>query len=232
MTETEYIERFEHVVDLLRTTGNFTAVLVIGSVYEITSSTETFLDVDDYVSLLGGSVFARVTLIVSDFVFRVETFGNDVTAGGVWKSLAPYSDYGTRKTINAKMLQRNGGEFAYQKYPLIALRLPVPVQVVGGLCTFRANILIATFTRKQHTPQQRLEETFKPILYPLTSLFFQMLRKSGDFAGFAPDYERIDRMFYGTESGEEFNIANVFEDPLDAIELRNLELNYFVDHCI
>jgi hypothetical protein len=37
-------------------------------------------------------------------------------------------------------------------------------------------------------------------------------------------------MFYGNETGEE-NIKNVFDDPLDAVELRGLKLSYLLDGC-
>lgn len=233
--ENYIVAKFERVVDLLRTTGTYTAVQVgITSVFTFTSNVDTFLDVDDYISLTDGlsTVKVRVIAITSEKVFDAESAGQNIPASGTWKALAPYSDYGTRKTINAKLLQKNGGEFAYQKYPLIALRLPVIIDVSGEVARGDANILIAHFTRKQYNPQERIENVFVPILYPLQTLFLDMIRRSGEFLGYAKDYQTIDRMFYGTESGDEQNIANIFDDPLDAIELRNLKLEYLIDECI
>lgn len=224
-----YIDKFETVVDLLRVTGNYAAVaLVDPNTYEVTSNVDTYLEIGDYLTLTGIGV--RVTSIISDKVFHVIAF-EAIVLSGVWKSLAPYSDYGTRRTINMKLMEKNGGEFTYQKYPLIALRLAAPISVANGIATLDANILIANFTDQKYRPEERIENVFIPILRPLASLFLEMIRKSGEYNGFEPGYTWIERLFYGTETGEE-NIANIFDDPLDAIELRGLRLTYFIDECI
>jgi hypothetical protein len=57
-----------------------------------------------------------------------------------------------------------------------------------------------------------------------------MVRYSGEFNIYEPEYQQVDRMFYGNETGEE-NIKNVFDDPLDAVELRGLKLSYLLDGC-
>jgi len=224
-----YIEKISRVVDLLRTTGSYTATLVSANLYELTSDVETYLEVGDYLTADGYSV--RVTSIVSDKIFQVDSIEQSIGLTGIWKSLAPYFEYGTRKVINQMLLEKNGGEYSYQKYPLIALRLPVPLSVDGGVASMDANILIAHFTEEQHRPKDRVEQVYEPLLWPLTKLFLSMVRKSGEFSGFDPGYTWIDRMFYGNEVGEE-NIANVFDDPLDAVELRNLRLKYFTDGCL
>lgn len=223
-----YIEKFERVVDLLRTTGNYTATLLAANSYEIVSDVDTYLEIGDYLTVSGAAV--RVTSIVSDKVFQIDSIEQSITLSGVWKSLAPYSDYGTRKVINQKLLEKNGGEYSYQKYPLIALRLPTPITVAGATASFNANILIADFTQETLRPEERVEQKFEPTLWPLTKLFIEMVRKSGEFNGFDPSYTQIDRMFYSNEAGEE-NIANVFDDPLDAVELRDLRLSFFIDGC-
>jgi len=224
-----YIEKFERVVDLLRTTGSYTAVLVSTNLYEVTSDVDSYLKEGDYITVDGLSV--RVTSIVSDKVFQVNSIEQTIALSGTWKSLTPYSAYGTRKVINQMLLEKNGGEWSYQKYPLIALRLPVMVTVAGGVASVEYNILIAHYTGETLRPAERIEEKFEPILWPLTKLFIQMLRSSGEFSGFDANYSQIDRMFYGNESGEE-NIKNVFDDPLDAVEIRGLKLNYFIDGCL
>ena len=218
-----YIQKFERVVDLLRPTGNYT---IVGN--EVTSDVLTYLTEGDYITLDGLKV--RVTLLVSDKVFQVEVFGQTITASGIWKSLAPYFDYGTRRTINIKLMEKNGGEYAYQKYPLIALRLPTLVQVEGGIATIEANLLIANFTNKHYRPEDRIANVFEEILWPLTKLLVMRIGSSGEFIGFEPSYSQIDRLFYGTETGEE-NIANIFDDPLDAVEIR-IKLKYFIDGCV
>lgn len=226
MDQLSYIEKFERVVDLLRTTGSYTAILNTGNIYDVTSNVDTYLEENDYITLEGISV--RVVAITADKIFQVNTFGASIALSGTWKALAPYSDYGTKRTINVKLNGKNGGEYSYQKYPLIALRLPTEIKVVGASESFEANILIAHFTSKQYRPEERIANKFKPILWPLKDLFLDMVIRSGEFNSFNADYSWIDRLFYGQESGGE-NIANVFDDPLDAVEIRNLHLNYFKD---
>lgn len=222
------IDKFEAVVDLLRETGTYTDAVLADGEYTV-EGLPGDLAVKDYI-LFNGSVPARVLEIMDSVHFKVLAQGV-LTNTGSWKALAPYSDYGTRKSINAKLLEKQGGEYSYQKYPLIALRLPSTIPTENGVSTVDANVLIATFTRKQDKPQDRIANTFKPVLYPLTTRFLQMLRLSGEFLMYEPKSSQIDRMFYGTESGDESNIANVFDDPLDAVELRDLELKFIADNC-
>lgn len=223
-----YINKIARVVSLMRRSGNYTATLISG-VWNISSDTKHLLAVKDYVYI--GTVKARVTEVVDYLTFRIETFGLVVSGTGVWYAASPYFDYGTRKTINRALLDKNNGEYNYQKYPLVALRLPVVLDTVNSITTADINVLIATFTRKQYRPQERMANVFNPILYPLVRQFLNMLRLSGEFLSFDADYQQIDRMFYGTESGDEQNIANVFDDPLDAVEIRNLKLKFIADDC-
>lgn len=226
----DYAARFESAVDLLRATGTYTAVLDSGNIYLISSVGESLPSINEYIKLEGVAV--RVTEVVDATTFKIDnTSGQAISLTGGWKSMSPYSIIGTRKTVNMMMLQRNSYEYQYQKYPMIALRLPFTLQTRNGMRTFQANILIATFTSKVQTPDQRLVNTFRPILYPLRDRFLEMVVKSGEFLGFDKDYDEIDRMFYGIESGDETNIKNVFADPLDAIEIKNLNLKYLDDEC-
>lgn len=230
MTTDLYIEKFERIVDLLRYTGAYSSAVVTGTVYQFTSDVITNLAVKDYVKL-DDTVKVRVTSIVSNKIFEAETFGEVIAANGIWKAMAPYSDYGSKKSINARLLEKGGYEFQYQKFPLIALRLPAPIDNVDGVSVMNANILIANFTNKQYIAQQRIANVFKPILYPLMTRFLDMVKRSGEFISYNSDYTQMDRLFYGTEAGDDQNIASVFDDPLDAVELRNLKLNFIKENC-
>lgn len=229
MADITYIGKFLRVVSLMRKSGNYTATLDTPDVYIIASDVKTFVTVKDYIRL--EDVPVRVVEVVDYKTFKVKVFSQTIILAGTWFSLAPYSDFGTRKMIDRKLMEKNGGEHAYKKYPLIALRLPAPITTVDGVSTMDANILIANFTNKTYKPEERYNNVFIPILYPLMHKFFEMLRKSGEFISYENDYTQIDRLFYGSESGDEQNIANVFSDPLDAIEIRNLKLRFISDQC-
>ena len=229
MTEASYIRKFERVVDLMRTVGVYSATQDgTSTIYTMVSTVPHLLSVDAYV-LLDYTTKVRVTAITTPFIFKIDGDVNIIPDSGVWKSLAPYSGYGTRKTIDKALLEKNSYGFQFQKYPLIALRLPSKVSKDGDVYSADANILLATFTSKTRNPSQRLDTTFEPILYPLRDHFLRMLKMSGEYLNFRFEPDQYDRMFYGTESGDTQNIANVFSDPLDAIELRNLKLNYLED---
>jgi hypothetical protein len=223
-----------NVVEGMRVGGAYSATVISSptptNAYMIASDVETFVNVGDYI-YFNVATKGRVLSVVDYRTFSVDTFVETLPLAGSWKAMAPYSDFGTRKTINAKMIEKQGGEFAYQKYPLIALRLPATISTVGGISTMDANIIIATFTNKQYKPQERLANVFKPVLYPLLYKFLEYVKRTGEFMGYTSDFDHVDRFFYGTESGDESNIANIFADPLDAIELRNFKLTYLVDEC-
>lgn len=154
----------------------------------------------------------------------------DILPTGADPTKIPFYDYGHRLEIAQKLLSKKEGKvFTYSKYPLIALRLDIPEEVSSGFIHYTLNLGIYAFTNKNYTTQQRYEHVFKPILYPLYDSFFQKLYESGLFSWDIKDLERpphikIDRPFWGTPS-EEKNEANIFNDPLDAIEIINLKIN-------
>ena len=138
----------------------------------------------------------------------------------------PYYDYGKWLTITNKLLEKDNDKvFKYQKYPLIALRVPAECRVVNNLYTFTLNIAILDFTDKDYTEQERQENVFKPILYPLYEAFLKQLKGQGFSYGPSnlqrPEHTVIDRYFWGSDAEQ----ANRFNDPLDAIEIIDLKIS-------
>jgi hypothetical protein len=168
-----------------------------------------------------------MNVIVDDIKKVVELIRLDYTEEG---NTAPFYMYGHRLEIARNLTSRpNGKVFTYQKYPLIALRLDIPEEHEDGFIKYKLNIGIFAFTDKNYTAEQRYEKVFKPVLYPLYDLFIKALYDSGLFSWSLTDLERprhtkIDRPFWGVSAVEQ-NTANIFSDPLDAIELLNLEIN-------
>lgn len=155
-----------------------------------------------------------------------------VTADG---GSAPYYMYDSRGNI-AKGLRQKGKDsvMKFQKYPLIALRLPVPEEKSNGMVSYTLNIGIFSLSTKTRNTAQRYDEVFRPILYPLYEMFFQAVKESGLFqwSGYQnlPEHTKVDRPFWGTEGAEQ-NEKYIFEDPLDAIEIFNLRLNSRIKTC-
>jgi hypothetical protein len=167
-----------------------------------------------------------------------ESYGSDMLTymGSVHPntdlSLAPFYMYGHRLEIaNRLTLKDKDSVFKYQKYPLIALRLPVMEDVSDGVWHFTLNIAILTFTQKNYNSEQRYQNVFKPVLYPLYKRFLSEIRNSGLFMWPQdqeyPEHEKVDRLYWGTEYSEGHE-KNIFNDPIDAIEIMGLKLNQVV----
>lgn len=143
----------------------------------------------------------------------------------------PYFMFGHRIEIaNALMRKEKDKVQKLAKYPLIALRLPIEEEVDDDVVTYRLNIAILDFTDKRYNAQQRYDNVIEPILYPLYEKFMNALPVGGFFweSGHWPPHTKTDKLFYGTQ-GAEGNEAYIFNDPLDAIEIENLEIKK--DRC-
>lgn len=143
--------------------------------------------------------------------------------------------YGHIVEINNRLLSREANPVKRKlKYPLVALRLDTPAKVSGGYLHYKLNIAILTRTEKNYNAQEREDNIFIPILNPLYDAFIEELRNSDKFSweGFQdyPPHTRVDRYFWGTPK-ENGNVKNIFTDPLDAIEIVDLEINSEIKNC-
>lgn len=142
--------------------------------------------------------------------------------------LMPYYMYGHRLEIANRLLEKSQDSvYMYQKYPLIALRMDVPEDSDDGLNHYKLNIAIVTLTEKNWNAEERMTNVIKPVLAPLYDRFIRELGNVGLFTwegdSRKPPHTAIIRPYWGTAQ-KEGNAANIFNDPLDAIEIVNLEL--------
>jgi hypothetical protein len=151
-----------------------------------------------------------------------------LTADG---SKAPYYMYGHKLEVANRLLLKNK---VFQKYPLFFLVMDFPERKANGIISVTLNIGIIHFTKKEYNAEQRMANVFKPILYPLYNRFLEELRNTGLFMWEGnqdePEHTKIDRMFWGTggeqnQTGQKKNEKNIFNDPLDIVELVDLKLN-------
>jgi hypothetical protein len=138
--------------------------------------------------------------------------------------------YGHRKEINNRLLEQNTITTKKEiRYPCIALRLDIPEFIKDGMIEVKLNIAILSYTDKGYYAPERIENVYKPVLYPLYNSFMEALVNSGLFTwdhkldGTMPEHTKVDRMYWGIAQGEG-NVSNIFSDPLDAIELIDLKL--------
>lgn len=141
----------------------------------------------------------------------------------------PYFMAGHMLEITNRLINKTADmEEKYKKYPLIILHQDVAIPTVGDVAQCNFNIIIVAQTLKFKNAEQRVEEVFKPVLYPLYDALIATIIASGEFMWpgeqTRPPHTPIDRPYYGFQSGDR-NIKNKMTDPLDAIEILNLKLN-------
>lgn len=148
---------------------------------------------------------------------------------------SPYYMYGHRQEIIDRITAKNNDPVKKnQRYPLVALKMDIAETVRGNVRDFRLNIVIATLSDIKSTADQRMTNTFKPILYPLYESFLKQFNNAGLFfwegdLGY-PSHIKLDRPYWGTEA-KEGNLKNIFNDPVDAIELVDLRFSMREKNC-
>jgi hypothetical protein len=160
-------------------------------------------------------------------IVMVKEFENIVTAMQDEQG-KPFCDYGHRQVIANQLTEKEkDAVLKDKKYPLIALRQDFPERVVDGVYHFKLNIVIVTMTEKQYNSKERYDNVLIPELYPLYERFFKQLRLhkfmwKGNQK--LPNHVKIDRPHWGIPASEG-NLKNVFSDPLDGIEIIDLEIS-------
>ncbi len=158
----------------------------------------------------------------------------DSTKFGIAAGLeSPFYFYGHPIDINRQMIDRDMGTTKGKVYPAVALRLPVVEEIKNGLIFYTLNIAILDQTKKEWDAPTRMTEVIKPVLIPLYELLLDRLKKAGFFwvgDQKRPPHTMYKRPHHGVEETQG-NKAYVFAQPLDAIELVNLKLNYNFKQC-
>lgn len=140
----------------------------------------------------------------------------------------PFYLYGHRVEIGNRLKEKDlQAAYKYKKYPLVALRLDTAEKNDRGVIDYTLNIALIMQTDENWNAEERYANVFKPVLYPMYESFLKQLKNVGlfmwDSGQDRPKHTKIDRPFWGIE-GKEGNEGNIFDDPLDAIEIINLEI--------
>lgn len=148
-------------------------------------------------------------------------------------------DYGHPSDIVGKLVQlSNTDTNRFKKYPLIGLFLDFKQtrgQYINIASGGRLNLFIAIGTVATYTPQQRTQQSFVPIIYPIYEEFIKQLLKhpnvvkpnNGIF-----EHDFTDRYQWGKGGLEYYNNGqkNIFNDFIDASEITGLDVS-FKDIC-
>lgn len=136
-----------------------------------------------------------------------------------------YYMYGHPKEI-ANRLQElsNSPTEGNKKFPLIILFTDITIDrsLIGFYGSTSLRMLIANFTLAEYTSNQRTEINFKPILHPIKKELLSQIDLHGQFTYENElTYKETDMYYYGSQ----INDKNIFNDRIDAIELRDIKLN-------
>lgn len=215
------------IVDSMRDDGSYTSWSKVGTTYTIVAENE--LLENEWISLNDSDEFQVTNVLSSAFDIVSDS---DPPATGTYKSLEPFFMFGHRREISNRLLMKDKDNvFKYQKYPLFALRLPIIEDVEQDVHDVSLNIAILEYTSKNYRAQERYDNVITPILVPLYNEFLQKVQDSFELMDLGlPDHQKVDRPFYGVNELEG-NVKYIFNDPLDGIELIDLELKLLNDNC-
>lgn len=121
------------------------------------------------------------------------------------------------------------------KFPLIALFCPFNEQrnTPDYYTKTKVRVLIACSSRQQWSNEQRLQTSFVNVLRPIYKRFIEALKEDGRF-DFGYDehvaHEYSENYSYG-RYGAHTGTGDAVSEPIDAINISNLELNVKQPNC-
>lgn len=130
--------------------------------------------------------------------------------------------YGHITEIVNRLQKASEGKTTKVRYPLIVLLTDVPEKKKNGFQgDAKLQVLIVNHTDGNVYAPDRMEQNFKPILTPIKEEFLNQLSL---YEGFTRPGELIYTAIRHYFWGSQLNKANPFNDKLDAIELRDIEV--------
>lgn len=150
------------------------------------------------------------------------------------RSVSPfnvYYDYGRYTEIDRRLMEKTLAK--HEKYPLIWLVIPITERFVdvGDLELRNFQIIIATITKKESTTPDRYTENYIPFLWPVYDELINQIKISGYFTdlGGNVSHDKINQPYWDGKDGQQQ--ANMFQDFIDAIQLKNISLTVNETTC-
>jgi hypothetical protein len=127
-----------------------------------------------------------------------------------------------------------------KKYPLIWLVMDFVERKGSGkdyYCELNdIGIIIGVPTLPEYAMTDRRDKSFLPTLYPVYDEFMYQLTASGLFTATAPDdipHDKIDRPYWGGVNLDgSGGSANLWNDMIDAIQIRKMQLFVNYQNCL
>jgi hypothetical protein len=143
----------------------------------------------------------------------------------------PYYDHGhPLEIINTLKEKGSNDELKFKKFPAIFLIEDIPSTVLPGIFALKSklNLIIVTDTSKDYKADERYVQSFDAILTPIYDLFMKHLKLSGEIRSVEENIPHdVFKHLYWGKKGLYGSDGNIFDDHIDAIEIKDLEINIF-----
>jgi hypothetical protein len=162
--------------------------------------------------------------IVDEMKLVVDKVNQELYLKGFQK-LPVYYKYGHPKEISSRLQElSNSPTEGHKKFPLIILFTDITIEksVPGFYGSVSLRMLVANITEPTYISEDRTELNFKPVLHPIKEELIKQIGLHGQFT-YEDEltYDETDMYFYGSQ----INNKNIFNDYIDAIELKNIQVN-------
>lgn len=137
-----------------------------------------------------------------------------------------FFQYGTLREIvgNLNTLGKGGKV----KYPLVALIEPFKQRITEDGARASLRLLIATMTKKTLKADERLEQNYKPVLFPAYEALINEIKKVT--ASSTLEHTIINHFEMGRESLQGYDKA-ILDDHIDAIEINDMNVLFRENKC-
>ena len=114
------------------------------------------------------------------------------------------------------------------KYPLVALIEPFRQRITDDGTRANLRLLIATMTSKTLKADERLEQNYKPILFPAYEALIDEIKRVT--ASSTLEHTLINHFEMGRESLQGYDKA-ILDDHVDAIEINDMNVLFRENKC-
>jgi len=221
-------DTFSNIIDTIRTQSIITAILDNNdNTYTITVKTVlnkyvSALDLvnSDYITISGsGNINGQYKIKnLTSNSFDIDKVSGTTFALGTYTHNKPYFDFEKWDAESNKLTVQNiSKEYNLQKFPLIFMLLDVSEtqSLTNVYSQISPTFFIITQTQPDKRANWRLENIYKPLLYPIAESFKNAVLTSKHTLSESVTIERTDRFFLGTSD----NSQNNLNQYVDAIEL-------------
>lgn len=121
-----------------------------------------------------------------------------------------------------------------RRYPLIALFHNIEEDRnprIGIYADITVSMIICNYTEPTYDSPTRREKNFIPTLWPIYAKFIKNIADSGYFQNFDEFRHRKMDQYYWGKYGLYGREGNIFDDFLDAVEIKNLKLSLITETC-